>query len=298
MTLRVTQSMMQTQLLRNLNANVRRMSERENILSTGRKINKPSDDPVGITYALRYRGELSMNEQYQKNIDAAKSAVEHTDTILSQINDVILRAKELATRGLNGTNPQSALDAISEEIGKLYEQTVTFGNEQLNGKYIFNGQLTDKPPYTIDGAPGESTDTEKRSYQFAADVTIPINVTGNEVFGSGTEADNLFRVLKELQNAFASGNQAAASNWMDQLNGRLEKFLQVRAEVGARANRIELMENRLGALNLNLESLSAKTEDADIAETIIKLKADENVYQASLSVGAKMIQPTLVDYLR
>lgn len=298
MTLRVTQSMMQTQLLRNLNANVRRMSERENILSTGRKINKPSDDPVGITYALRYRGELSMNEQYQKNIDAAKSAVEHTDTILGQINDVILRAKELATRGLNGTNPQSALDAISSEIGKLYEQLVTFGNEQLNGKYIFNGQLTDKPPYTIDGAPGESTDTEKRSFQFAAGVTIPINVTGNEVFGSGTESDNLFRVLKELENAFSSGNQATASNWMDQLNSRLEKFLQVRAEVGARANRIDLMENRLSALNLNLESLSAKTEDADIAETIIKLKADENVYQASLSVGAKMIQPTLVDYLR
>lgn len=298
MALRVTQGMMTNQLLRNISNNVSRMNNHQNQLSTTKKLNKPSDDPVGITYALRYRSELSMNEQYQKNIDSAKSAVDHTDTVLGQINEVIQRAKELATRGLNGTNPQTALDAIAKEIGQLHEEAVSLGNDKFQGKFIFNGQMTDQQPYTAANASNESTDDQKINYEFSAGVVIPTNVTGNEVFGDSTDSDNLFKLLKGLQNAFSSGDQSTARTYTDQLSGRLDKFLQVRSEVGARANRIDLMDNRLDDLELNLTDLSSKTEDADMAETIIKLKNDENVYQASLSSGAKIIQPSLLDYLR
>ncbi|MEB3102342.1 flagellar hook-associated protein FlgL [Ferviditalea candida] len=302
MTLRVTQSMMHSQLLRNVNNNLSRMERNQNVLSTGRKILKPSDDPVGITYALHYRSELSINEQYQKNIDTAKAYVDHTDTILGQVNDLIQRANELTTQGVNGTNPQSALDAIAQELGQIYEQAVTLGNDRLNGKYIFNGQKTDIQPYTTAGAPTESSDDQKIVYQFSAGVTVPINVTGNEVFGIGSgpnqEPDNLFSVLKDLQNDFLNGDQTAARTDMDRLTSRFNKFLDVRAEVGARANRIDLLDSRLQDLNQNLTALDSKVEDADIAETITNLQADQNVYQASLSVGAKIIQPSLLDYLR
>jgi flagellar hook-associated protein 3 FlgL len=295
--------MMHSQLLRNVNNNLDRMSKNQNILSTGNKINRPADDPVGITYALRYRSELSINEQYQKNIDSAKSFVDHTDTVLSQLTDVIHRAAELTTQGINGTNPQSAMDAIAKEMGELYNQAVTIGNDKFNGKSIFNGQFTDKTPYTTAGAPQEKTDNQKISYQFAAGVTIPINVTGEDVFGSADDPkaptpDNLFTVLKGLQTAFESGNQQDAKDLMGQLSIRMDKVLDVRAEVGARANRIDLMDSRIKDLNQNITELDAKTEDADVAETITKLKQDENVYQASLSVGAKIIQPSLLDYLR
>lgn len=305
MPLRVTNSMLSSQLLRNVNNNLNRMQVNQDILSTGKKINKPSDDPVGITYALRYRSELSMNEQYQKNIDTAKSYVDHTDTVLGQLTDVLQRANELTTQGVNGTNPQTALDAISQELGQLYDQTISIGNDQLNGKYIFNGQKTDQQPYTQTGATTAVSDNAKINYQFAAGVTIPINVTGNEVFGYGSgtnqEKDNLFTVLKNLQDDFAGTNgrnKAQASGDMDLLTSRLNKVLNIRADVGARANRIDLMENRISDLNTNLTSLDSKTEDADIAETITNLKSDESVYQASLSVGAKVIQPSLLDYLR
>jgi flagellar hook-associated protein 3 FlgL len=290
--------MMHSQMISNINNNLSRLDKNQNILSTGKKINRPADDPVGITYALRYRSELSINDQYQKNIDYAKSSVEHTDTILGQINDIILRAKELTVQGVNGTNPQSALNAISREIGEIYNHAVILGNDQLNGKSIFNGQMTDQLPYTMAGAPTQTTDTEKISYQFAAGVTIPINVTGNEVFGIPTDQDNLFSVLKGLQNAFSTGNQTTARSLMDQLSTRLDKVLDVHAEIGARANRINLMDSRIKDLDQNLNTLDAQTEDADIAETITKLKQEESVYQSSLSVGAKIIQPSLLDYLR
>lgn len=308
MVLRVTQGMIQSQLLSNISNNVKRMSESQNQLSTGKKINKPSDDPVGISYALRYRSEISINEQYQRNIDAAKSAVDHTDTVLSQINEVMQRAQELTVQGINGTNPQSALDAIGIEIGQLYETAVSLGNDQYNGKYTFNGQFTDVQPYTPATASSVRTDDAKIQYQLSAGITIPINQTGNDVFGAADTVanpnkDNLFSILKGLQNAFsptppATADMAAARSLMTDLTNRFDNFLGVQSEVGALANRIDLMDNRLKDLDVNLNDLSSKTEDADMAETITKLKTDENVYQASLSTGAKIIQPSLIDFLR
>lgn len=292
MSLRVTQSMVSSQLMHNLSANYARMSESQNQLSTGRKINKPSDDPVGITYALRYRSESAMTEQYQRNINVATSYVDQTDTVLSQINDMLQRVNELTTQGLNGTNPQTALDAISEELGQIYQGLIDAGNSQLNGKYIFNGQKTDQKPYTTGT---ETTDSSEILYQLGSGVTVPINVTGNDVFGTGP--DSLFSIVKGLQNAFAAGDQTTASTLFDKLKKGMDNLSGIRSEVGAKSNRIELMANRLTDLSDTLESMISKTEDADVAEVIMKLQTDQSVYQASLSTGAKVIQRTLVDYL-
>lgn len=292
MSLRVTQGMVSARMMRNLSANYARMNVSQNELSTGRKINKPSDDPVGITYALRYRSEAAMNEQFERNIDVAKSYIDQTDTVLSEINEMLQRANELTTKGLNGTNPQSALDAIAKELEEIYTGMIEAGNSQLNGKYIFNGQKTDVKPYAIGT---ETTDAAHIDYQLGMGVEAPINITGNEAFGTGSTS--LFSVVKGLASAFSSGNQATATTLFNNLKTGLEKFSQVRSEVGARSNRITLMENRLSDLSLSLEDLTSKVEDADIAEVITRLQADQSVYQASLSTGAKIIQRSLVDYL-
>lgn len=292
MSLRVTQGMVSARMMRNLSANYARMNVSQNELSTGRKINKPSDDPVGITYALRYRSEAAMNEQFERNIDVAKSYIDQTDTVLSEINEMLQRANELTTKGLNGTNPQSALDAIAKELEEIYTGMIEAGNSQLNGKYIFNGQKTDVKPYAIGT---ETTDAAHIDYQLGMGVEAPINITGNEAFGTGSTS--LFSVVKGLASAFSSGNQATATTLFNNLKTGLEKFSQVRSEVGARSNRITLMENRLSDLSLSLEDLTSKVEDADIAEVITRLQTDQSVYQASLSTGAKIIQRSLVDYL-
>lgn len=303
MALRITQGMMHSQLLRNINNNVSKLDNYQTMQSTGRKINKPSDDAVGITYALRYRSELSMNEQYQKNLDMAESLVEHTDTTLGQIGDVILRVKELTVQGLNGTNEGSPMSAIGKELRQLYDQIVTLGNDHLNGRYIFNGQQTDQKPYTATTPGTDSADTLVTNYKFSAGVMIPINVTGNEVFGPPTgsaedQGDNLFTVIKGLADAFDASDATTARPLLEKLEQRFQKVLDVRSDVGARANRIELLNNRLQDLDLNLNELSGKTEDADMSEVIMNLKMAENVYQASLSAGAKVIQPSLLDFLR
>ena len=298
MALRVTPGMMHNTLMRNVNHNLIRLDNEQNMMSTGRKLNKPSDDPTGITYSLRYRSDLAMNEQYDKNIAQAKSQLDHTDTVLGQLNEMIQRAQELTVHALNDTNPQSSLDAIAIEIKQIYEQAVTVGNDSLNGKYMFNGQLTDKKPYDSATAGTQDTDTQNFNVTVASGATLPINVTGNEVFGSSVDGDNLFKVLKNIQNALTTNNKTALSAAYNTLNQRFDKVTNVRSEIGARTNRVDLIDSRLQDLNYNLTSLQSKTEDADMAETIMKYNQDQSVYQASLSMGAKVIQQTLLDYLR
>lgn len=298
MPFRVTQNMMNTQLLRNLNNNMTRMDNLQNQLSTGRRINKPSDDPVGISFSMRYRTELSSNEQYQSNVDAGLSWLSFSDTMMDQAGSVMQRVRELAVAASNGTNPQAALDTMKKEVDQLYEQMVDIGNSQFSGKYVFNGQLTDVKPYSLANAETESTDDSLIEFEVGAGVRIPVNVLGDKIFGYPTDSDNVFKAIKDFSTALAAGDFPAINASIGVLDSRMNKMLDVRSDIGAKTNRIELVEARLKDISLNVESLQSKTEDADMSIVITNLKTDENVYQASLAAGSKLIQPSLMDFLR
>jgi flagellar hook-associated protein 3 FlgL len=295
---RVTQSMMNLQLIRNLNKNMLRMENTQNQLGTGRKINKPSDDPVGISYSMRYRSELSVNTQYMENVDTALSWLEQADTTADRVGDLLHRIRELAVQGANGTNPQVALNGIAVEVDQLQNQLVVFGNAQFNGKYIFNGQKTDIKPYSETTPAADTVDEGKIIFEIGAGFKMSVNVSGSALFGSSTDADNAFKVLSDLHAALLAGDFAGINAAIGNLDTRMEKFLGVRADIGAKSNRISLVEQRLKDIDINLQQLQSKTEDADMAELITSIKTDESIYQASLSAGSRIIRPSLVDFLR
>lgn len=294
---RVTQSMLSTQLLRNLNTNMSRMEHQLNQLSTTKKINKPSDDPVGITYSLRYRSELAANEQYQRNIDSTLSYIDFTDTLMDQAGEIMHRANTLAVRASNGTNPPSAMEAIAIELRELKQQLVDIGNSKLNGKYVFNGQKTDIPPYNEATAATDVTDPHYIYFEVGAGIQIPTNISGNEVFGPAG-GDNAFAILDDLITMVENNDHAAVSGTLGRIDARQEAFLGARSEIGAKRNRTELVEGRLKDIGINIVALQSKTEDVDMAELITQLTISESVYQSSLSAGARIVKPSLLDFLR
>ncbi len=323
MSLRVTQSMMNSQLIRNLSANMGRLNNLQNQLSTGRLINKPSDNPVGITFSLRYRSELQTNDQYIENVGSAISMLEYTDTIVGQAGDIMQRARELLVQASNGTFEQTSLTSIKTEIIQLYNQMVEVGNSQFNGRQVFNGELTEEKPYPTMGmeeaadlsadppklkAYHIAPDTGAIRYEMSAGMTLGVNMSGNQVFGEAVlptatieeqkASDNVFMLLQRAHDMLSEGDQEGISALLSQFDVRMNKMLTARAEVGARMNRVEIIKNRLDDINLNIQTVQAKTEDADMAAVITQMKTEENVYQASLSAGAQLIRPSLVDFLR
>lgn len=301
MSIRVTQGMMSMQTLSNLNRNYSNMSTLENQISTGRKINKPSDDPVGVTYALRYRAELASNEQFQSNADSAVSWLDYTDSTMQQATEVLQRLKELTVQGSNGTLPQSGLDAIKLEVEQLKEQLGNIGNAQIRGKYIFNGQNYDQVPYelssTVTNFAQVDTDSGAVKYAIGDQSTFQVNTSGSEFFGSSTDSDNIFKVMDDLIAALNSGDVTTISAQTTNIESRSSKMQSCLSEVGARTNRVELVQARLDDRDLNLTTLQSKTEDADIASLMIKATTAQTIYEAALKSSAQILQPSLMDFM-
>jgi len=293
--MRITQSMFNTQLLRDINNNLQRMAKNQERLASQSMINRPSDDPVGATLVLRYREQLMANAQYQRNLDDALSWLELYDTTLSEINDILQAAREEAVRGANGTHPDASREAIAQKIEQLYHQLIAVGNTQFKGKYIFNGKATQDKPYDI----GDHLSANQQPIEFEVmpRVKVKVNVLGSDVFGNAGP-ENAFRILLDLQQAIKDGKYDQIQDAINRLDKRIDAVLTQWTDVGARMNRLELMKARLEDENFNLQKLLSKTQDTDVAQIYMLLKTDENVYQASLSVGARIIQPSLVNFLR
>lgn len=303
--MRVTQSMLNRQMLQNLQSNNERMDKYQDMLSSGKRINKPADDPIGVSYSMRYEAQLNRNTQYLRNLDAARSSIDITESVVSKVNDVLQRSKELAVQGSNGTVPLEAKQSIATEIDQLTEELVQLGNSKFNGKYIFNGQMTDKPPYTLANADTQNTDNRDIVLTIADGTNMITNTSGDKVFGKGVDAagnpqepDNVFAILKKLSTALKANDGVTTGQTVALIETRLDKIQSAWADIGARSNRIDLVENRLKDAEVNLSELKSKVEDADMAEVITQLKMAENVQRSSLATGARVLQPSLVDFLR
>lgn len=304
--MRVTQQMLGNNMLNHLRNNLSRIDKIENQLSTTKRINRPSDDPVGVSYAMRYRSDLTANQQYQNNTDKALSWLDYMDTVVGQSVDVIQRANELAVKAANGTNTDQSLAAIASEIDELLAQLQEVANSQFNGQYVFNGQRTDKAPYPTDPPYNQPPTTDDQfdkgriEYELSPGVVISVNFHGGEIFG-GEDDDpdtNIFNVLHNLSNALKAEDQQEIENNLGRMSKGLDRMLEGWANLGAKMNRVQLIDNRLKDNNINTQTLLSKTEDVDVAAAITQMKIAENVYQASLASGARIIQPSLLDFLR
>ena len=398
--MRVTSNMLINKMMYSLNSNLSRMSKIQTQLSTGKKINLPSDDPLIASKSLKLRTDISEIEQHVKNVDDGLSWTEITDSTLSTIGDVVQRARELSVQATTGTLDSNQRININEEVKQLYDQLINLGNSTYAGRNIFSGfktdnalllsedgtfNYTDLPVVTdgtnfklrhedisavtnvegdvagvptvfalVAGAPavGEvqvdsttgqmtfnaidvgagitganatySVDRLRGEYnpdvysyssisqtapmqgeniQFEVGVgnKIDVNVIGTKIFGlvsgAGNTGDNMV-AFQDLVTALATNDTSGIENAITDLDEFMNSVLEQRADVGARANRFELTQNRLSNQLINITDLMSKNEDADMAEVIMNLKNEENVYKASLDIGARIIQPTLMDYLR
>ncbi|RCX19082.1 flagellar hook-associated protein 3 FlgL [Fontibacillus phaseoli] len=295
--MRVTGMMQNIQLLKNLRNINTAMTTGQQQLATGQKISKPSDDPIGTGYQMRYDTDLARSEEFLMNAQTGSEILKTMDSLLQQASDVLKRARTLTLQAANGTYALEQRQTISAEIKQLKEQMVTVGNSTFNGRYLFNGQKTDQPPYTSTGAAGEKTDPGLFYLNVSPAVKVPVSITGEVVFGeAGT--DNVFKVLDDLANALDTDNRTGISAALEKIDVSADRLSISWAEIGARMNRFELMESRITDDQVSLKEQRAHVADVDVPSAIIDLKSKETVLQAALSTGARIMQTSLVDFLR
>ncbi|MFZ5945237.1 MAG: flagellar hook-associated protein FlgL [Bacillota bacterium] len=301
--MRVTQGVLIKNLLRNYSNNFSKMDKLNMQMSTGKKINKPSDDPAGLVTSLRIRTKLHQNEQYKKNVGDAISWMERAESTFNSMTEVLQRIRELTVKGANGTNDSDALKAIADEIKQLKDEIGDLANTTLDDRYIFGGTRTMDKAY--DPETGEwKGNANLINYEISENIKMQVNFNGS-VFGADMSSANpdmsksVFATLDKIVGDLENANfQEITNKNLGKLDEHINSILRVRSEAGAKANRLELVKNRLEDMELNYTKVLSDNEDVNMAELIVDLKNQENVYRAALSAGASIIQPSLADFLR
>lgn len=294
--MRITQSMMSNSMLRNLSNSYSDLNKYSEQLSSGKKITKPSDDPVVATKGMGYRTEVRDVAQYKRNLSEAQSWIDNSDSALSNATSALQRLRELAVQASNGTYEEGQRGNIAEEVDQLKEQLATVANTQVNEKYIFNGSNTNTAPVTIndDGSTTVDFNSNAVNLTLSKGVDVKINVDGGAVFGN-----KLFDDLNNFSAALRSdGSDEDLDQYIGLIDENINNLVNERADIGARMNRMDLVESRLGDQELSATELMSNNEDAEMEEVIMNLTSQEAVHRAAMSAGARIIQPTLMDFLR
>jgi len=297
MAIRVTQNMLNSNMLRNLHKSMYNMDKMQQQLSSGKKVSRPSDDPVVATRGMFYRSSLMENEQYQRNINEVQTWIETSDKALDEVGSILQRVRELVVQSGDGALANDSLMAIGKEIEQLKEHLGSIANQTLGGKYIFAGRDITTPPYDVSQGKFVNNNNGEIMLEVGAGIYVPINVTGQSVFNFVDQrGQNVFSLLEKLADDLKSGKPINGE--LQYLDEQMENLLAVRATLGARANRVELIKDRMEREEITVIEAMSENEDADIAAVITNLKAQENVHRAALGAGARIIQPTLLDFLR
>ncbi|MHC1682450.1 MAG: flagellar hook-associated protein FlgL [Clostridiaceae bacterium] len=341
--MRITNGMLTTSFLSDMNRNLKNMTKIQEQLTSGKEVSKPSDDPVRVSRSMRLNSDILANNQYKTNIQNVNNYLDSTDTSLGQLSNVLTSMNEkliAAGNAAYGSDERTAiLNQINEQIGHFSQ----IMNTNFDGKYLFGGtRVTDKPATTmtdingntiidyanIDGTaltggtfaapsatvtPPATTSpadeyskvTKNLSLEISQGVVMDYNIGANKIFEFKDKNNNpqdLRQIFKDIVTHLKSGTSsdidALVGTDLTNLQAASNNLLKLRAEVGAKQNRMDDASAKNTEDNFNLTEILSKTEDIDVAEKTMQFATLQSVYTASLQTSARVIQPTILDYLR
>lgn len=296
--MRITQTMLSNNMLRNLNSSYLKMGKLQEQLSSGSKLTKPSDDPVASVKGMGYRTTLAKNEQYTRNMNEVNSWLDTTDSTLSEVNKALQRVKDLVTQAANDTNTPEDREAMQKEVNQLRMQIRDLANTQQGNKYLFSGTATDQPLFAASSVNAGANDPLPTLG--GNDKSVDIEIYEGITFQINENARSLFHDIDEMMQQVQRGLKGTGSdlsNLIGTVSAQNDKVLEMQAGVGAKQNRIDVMTDRLSSQKINVTKQISNNEDVEYEDAITQLITEESIHRAALSVGAKIIQPTLVDFL-
>ena len=277
-------------MMRNLQDNMKKLDKLNQQLSSGKKFSKPSENPIGAAESMELNSVLSNHDQYIDNIGEAKDWMKSSESALKNSGKILQRAREQAVYGANGSLSEGDRIQIATEVGELKKELINVANSKLGDRFLFSGQKTTTKPFNDNGDFQGSVSGLRR--KVGPGTEMKINTNGKEVFEDAIEH------LDKLETNLRNSEMDEIQKRIGELDQDLSTNTENRAQIGAKINRLDMTESKLEEEKIQSEELLSKNEDVDIAKTITDLKMQESVYRASLASGARIMQPTLVDFLQ
>jgi flagellar hook-associated protein 3 FlgL len=291
--MRITSGQNYEALMRSLQ-NIRdRMQQAQTEMTTGDKINQPSDDPAGAADLVRLTSAKSEIAQYTSNAAGGKDRLDYTDTVLGNVQTMVQRVISLGESSLgNLSNPS----AYTTEMNGIRDQLVSTANSSYQGTYLFGGSVQNQTPYATQ--PDQSVTYQGNSalgvVQIGRSSTLQVQIPGNQIFSGSI---NVFSSVKKLSDAITAGDKTAIQTQLTNLQQYYDSVSSVRAQVGALSNQAQSAQSDLQSYELARSADQARIQNADLAQATTDFTQTETQLQAAIQAGAKISRVSLLDYL-
>jgi flagellar hook-associated protein 3 FlgL len=298
--------MMTDSLARYLTSQNEALYERQTIIASQKRINRPSDDPIGMGKVLDYRQTLSSIEQYETNIQNGQKRLEITEITLDLADELLQGVRGIGLAEAGGTTESRQLTA--GEVKNMFDQLLDLANSELNGNYMFSGYQTQTAPFSRDETLATTFDQFTVTYNgdagdarfiVAHNTEITIDTDGRPLFHNAAVGGiNIFDAMRDLIVALETDDTAAISAQADLIDQGRKQINNLRAANSPILFQLEISESHWQNYKPKIQELLAKEEDVDVTQAVVELQSIELAYQTTLATTARITQQGLIDFLK
>jgi flagellar hook-associated protein 3 FlgL len=291
---RVTETSMTTRALGDLQRSLGRGQRLQSQISSGKQLSRPSDSPTGTVTSLQLRGEVRATQQYSRNADDGLGWLGTIQDKLGDASSQVLRVRDLTLQAMNTANTDQSREALAVEIDNIKATLIGSANTKYMDRPVFGGTTAGSVAY--DGTGNYKGDAGQTTRTVGPNAKVRIETTGPEAFGTGPT--QLFQVLTDISAAVRANSSTALDSGLNNLDSAHDLLKSTLSDVGARYNRVTQMKQSAQDHLLSVSSQLSDVEDVDLPKAIMELQIQQTSYQAALAATAKVIQPSLIDFLR
>ena len=295
---RVTHTMLTARSVDRMQGSLTRLADAQEKLSTGRVLNRPSDSPADAAAAMRLRAGLRQQAQFERNASDGLGWLAQTDSTLQSMTQQLQRAHQLAIQGANtGGLSTAGREAIATELEGLRDSLIATANQTYLDRPVLGGITAGGRAFDADGAYVGADGDVKRT--IGEGITVGVNLKASDVVGDTAPGGvTVFSQLTALANAVRAGNSADIGAGITAMKDGVERVVTAQSDAGTRYAQVEKAYQMSTDVELSLRTRLSDLEDADLAEASIEVSTQEVAYQAALASTARVIQPSLLDFLR
>lgn len=292
--MRVSTAQMLNAMQQAMERNYERYHLAQQTVVTGKRIQRPSDDPFGASLGITLHRLLQESEQYQRNLTTAKNFLSITDVALENLNDLLRQTKSLAVQAATDTQSDEGRAAIAQQIRQIMAEVVSIGNNTTYGdRFIFAGLRTLTAPFTVSGDTltyhGDHGDL---NVEVSPAVVMSVNVQGDPLI------TGIYNAIAQVKHHVETNDiERLSREGLQELQNQLNNLLRTRAVVGSKIQQVEMIQQRLDKRKVDFTELLSGIEDADVADAVTRLKMAETTYQVTLATMARLENLSLLDFL-
>lgn len=302
--MRVTNQSVLNNSIRNLQTNLLAMERSNEDISSGIRLRKMSQDPVGGAEVIRIGSSMRAIEQFRRNIRIGTARVDAEENALSNLTNTLARSLELAIAQSSGTATAETRLITKAEVDSLIEYAVGQANTRVGDVFIFAGTRGGEAPFKSPTPAGEFRAlTDALGDPVDPGGTIPIEIADGEFVNpnsTGKEAfldTNALANLRALSVALGANDVPGITSAIDNLRDSVTSVQSLIGRQGARSNDLLNAEVTLGNLELNLQTFRSKLRDTEIDKAMVELVGRQTLYQAAMSATSRVLGLSLANYL-